>query len=298
MAKLIHYTTCPVCNSSDVEKVLEARDHTVSKESFQIMECSSCTLRFTQDAPGKDAMSAYYKSEDYISHTDTSKGWINKVYKQVRQFTLGQKLHLVEKYTGKKKGAMLEIGSGTGAFAARMKNSGWQVTGLEPDKHARDIARDTQHIMLEPVEKLFMLPEASFDAVVMWHVLEHVHDLHEYIDKIRALLKKGGKLFVAVPNYTASDAAVYGPFWAAYDVPRHLYHFSPASMKKLMELHQLSITKYLPMWFDSYYISLLSDKYQHGRSNWLNALINGSRSNLKALNQTDKCSSVIYVIEK
>ena len=142
------------------------------------------------------------------------------------------------------------------------------------------------------------MPAESLDAITMWHVLEHVHDLHEYIQQLKFLLKPEGKIFIAVPNYTSYDAQHYKEFWAAYDVPRHLYHFSPKSMEILIESHQMKVIKMKPMWYDSVYVSMLSEQYKTGRSHPANALISGFFSNLETLFDTRKCSSIIYIISK
>ena len=136
----------------------------------------------------------------------------------------------------------------------------------------------------------------SFDAITLWHVLEHVHDLSSYVQQLKLLLKEKGKLFIAVPNYTSLDAKIYKEYWAAYDVPRHLYHFSPRSMQVLMEKNGLKIIEHKPMWYDSFYISVLSNKYKSGKNKWTAALWNGFRSNLKAMSNVKKCSSVIYIV--
>jgi SAM-dependent methyltransferase len=148
------------------------------------------------------------------------------------------------------------------------------------------------------MDQFFHLPAESFDAITLWHVLEHVHDLSAYVQQLKSLLKERGKLFIAVPNYTSKDAAIYKESWAAYDVPRHLYHFSPRSMQSLMEKHGLKLLGYKPMWYDSFYISMLSSKYKNGKTNLLASFFNGLSSNLKAMGDVKKCSSVIYVIGK
>jgi SAM-dependent methyltransferase len=295
---LVHYTQCPVCGSAEIKIVLSAKDNTVSKETFAIAECSSCSLRFTQDVPGASSIAPYYKSEDYISHTNTSKGLINRLYQWVRRRTLRKKRRLVQRITGMGKGYILDLGSGTGAFAGEMLLHGWYVTGLEPDEGARQVAKKEYNVDLQDIGEFFQLPAASFDAITLWHVLEHVHDLSSYIQQLRSLLKENGKLLIAVPNYTSLDASIYKENWAAYDVPRHLYHFSPMSMQVLMEKHGLKIERYKPMWYDSFYISMLSSKYKTGKTKLIPSFFNGFRSNLKALGDVKRCSSVIYIIEK
>jgi SAM-dependent methyltransferase len=295
MSGKIHYTNCPICGSADIKNVLSSMDYTVSGEVFPIAECNGCSLRFTQDVPDAASIAPYYGSEDYISHTNTSKGLINRLYQSVRKRTLGRKRKLVQRLTGMGKGHLLDVGSGTGAFVSEMALHGWYATGLEPDEGARQVAKKEYNIGLVDINKFYQLPANSFDAITLWHVLEHVHELSDYVQQLKALLKENGKLFIAVPNYTSKDAAIYKEYWAAYDVPRHLYHFSPRSMQVLMEKHGLNLIGYKPMWYDSFYISMLSSKYKNGKTNLFTSFINGFRSNLKVLRDVKKCCSVIYV---
>lgn len=293
---MISYQTCPVCESSGIQQALRAKDHTVSSETFSIWQCANCSLRFTQNVPGPGDIGKYYKSDEYISHSETSRGIVNWLYLRVRKFTLSSKRNFIEDETRVKKGSVLDIGAGAGAFVHYMKTNGWSVEGVEPDAQAIKRAKDQYDIRLKPSAELFGCKQSSFDAVTMWHVLEHVHDLHDYIRHIKNICRPGGKIFIAVPNYTSFDADRYGPAWAAYDVPRHLYHFSPASMLELMKRHGCIIEKMQPMWFDSFYVSLLSEKYKTGRSNLFRGFWNGFRSNVKALSNKRRASSIIYVI--
>jgi SAM-dependent methyltransferase len=220
------------------------------------------------------------------------------LYQFIRKRTLKQKRKLVCKITGKKHGELLDVGSGTGAFVNEMKQNRWKVIGLEPDADARTVAQQTFHCDLKDTKELFRLSPGSFDAITLWHVLEHVHDLKNYIQQLKNLLSPGGRLIIAVPNYTSYDAFTYKEYWAAYDVPRHLYHFSPASMKILIEENGMNVIEYKPMWFDSFYVSLLSSQYKNGKTNWFGAVWTGLLSNIKAMSNKKKCSSVIYIIKK
>ena len=296
MSDRVHYTHCPICGSTQLSDDFRVKDYTVSAEQFQLVTCQECTLRFTQDVPTAGDISHYYQSDDYISHTDTSKGFINRLYHTVRRRMLRRKRRLVEQVTGLHGGNILDVGSGTGAFLREMKVAGWKTTGLEPDAGARRIARENQGMDLEEIERFFQLPEKSFDAITLWHVLEHVHDLQVYIAQLKKLLKEKGRLIIAVPNYTSLDAVRYREYWAAYDVPRHLYHFSPKSMEVLMARNGLKVQGHQPLWYDSFYISLLSSKYKHGKTSWWEALWTGLKSNTRALQDVKKCSSVIYII--
>ena len=298
MASLIHYTNCPVCSTGPIHEAIRVKDHSVSGEEFSVWECSSCHFRFTQDVPDAQTIGPYYQSEEYISHTNTSRGLINRLYQAVRKRTLKSKRKLVQKQTGMGKGKLLDIGSGTGAFVHEMENAGWMVTGLEPDPGARQVAKQSFGVTLQDTSGFFALPESQFDAITLWHVLEHVHTLHEYMDQLKKLLKPGGRILIAVPNYTSGDAAAYQSYWAAYDVPRHLYHFSPASMEKLAALHGLTVYTCKPMWYDSFYISMLSSKYRHGKTRLAGSFFQGLLSNLKATGNRRKCSSLIYIMGK
>ena len=299
MDSVVDYTYCPACGSISIHPVLSTKDYTVSGETFSIWQCADCSLRFTQYVPVIERIGDYYKSEDYISHSNTSKGLLNRIYQMVRRRTVKQKRKLISHITGKKNGELLDVGSGTGAFLSEMKKNGWQVVGLEPDADARRVAREVFGCDLRDTNELYKLKPNSFDAITLWHVLEHVHDLQKYLQQLKALLKPGGNLIIAVPNYTSFDASVYKQYWAAYDVPRHLYHFSPLSMKVLLEKHELKLIGYKPMWFDSFYVSLLSSKYKNaGTASWVSAIWNGFLSNIKAIGDVKKCSSVIYLVRK
>lgn len=300
---MIVYTACPCCRATNIAKVLTAKDFTVSDEMFEVWQCNVCTLRFTQNIPDKDEIVKYYKSYNYISHSDTKEGFINSLYHFVRKRTLIAKRNLIIKYSQKmyfpiksSEKKILDIGAGTGAFLHIMQKNDWKVTGIEPDETARENAKKLYGLSLQQPEELFTLPAQSFDAITLWHVLEHVHDLHEYMHQLKKLLKATGSLFIAVPNYTSYDAKVYKEFWAGYDVPRHLYHFSPTAVTQLLLQHGLQLKKIKPMWYDSFYISMLSEKYKTGKNNFIPAFITAYVSNWKALFNKEKCSSIIYIV--
>jgi len=295
---LINYTQCPSCQSAQISKCLQAKDYTVSNETFEIWHCNQCTLRFTQDIPDAGSIGPYYQSTAYVSHSDTQEGLINKLYHIIRNRTLQTKKKLIVAASGLQKGVLLDVGAGTGAFSNTMQQAGWTVTGLEPDDTARKVAANKYQLTLQSPENLFKQSKESFDVITMWHVLEHVHDLQQYIETFHQILKADGTLIIAVPNYTSYDAKVYNEYWAAYDVPRHLYHFSPKSMEQLMAAKGFAVKAFKPMWFDSFYVSMLSEQYKSGKGNLLKAVWNGFLSNLKTIGNSKNCSSVIYVIKK
>lgn len=293
------FPPCPVCNKAAISFLIHSKDYSLTNKHFDIIQCAHCSLRFTFPMPSKEDIGPYYNFPEYISHTDVKEGWMNKIYHKVRTYTLQQKTNWVQSLFTGHKGQLLELGAGTGAFAHAMKHKGWSVTALEPDAASRQRCFDTYGIKLNPIEDLYSLSENKFDVISLWHVLEHVHDLKDYFHTFSKILKPNGRLIIAVPNYTSYDACFYKKYWAAYDVPRHLYHFSPEAMNALIKQFNMQIVEYKPMWFDSFYVSLLSEKYKKsGIFGVARAFIIGCISNIKALSDPKKASSIIYQLKK
>lgn len=289
---------CPLCGNINTSIAFSVKDHSISQEDFVLQKCISCSYLFTTPVPDLNAIGRYYASDVYISHTDSKKGLIEKLYQLVRKRTIAGKRKLIASFMDRKNGVILDYGCGTGAFLHEMKENGWATHGIEPDDGARAKAEQLIGTAIGVPDDLNKLTDASCDVVTMWHVLEHVHDLHGTIREIKRVLTTNGKLFVAVPNHESYDAHYYGSHWAAYDVPRHLHHFSPYAMKHLMEQHGLKIIAKKGMWFDAFYVSMLSEKYKKGKINYFKALFVGVISNLVAFFKVEKCSSLIYVISK
>jgi len=296
MASTIHYQACPICASESIGKLYVAKDFTVSGELFEVWHCANCSGGFTQNVPDAATIGPYYAAESYVSHTDSDKGIINNIYHKVRRISLLTKKKLVNTLAHKTSGTLLDIGAGTGAFAHTMQTAGWQVTGLEPDATAAKQALLKYNIQLAPADTIYTLGNQAFDVITMWHVLEHVHDLHGYFKRFGELLQPSGVLVIAVPNYTSTDAKMYGQNWAALDTPRHLYHFSPASMELLANAHGFKLVAKKAMWFDAFYVAMLTEQQNGGSI--LKALLVGLWSNLTALLDVNKCSSVIYAFKK
>lgn len=295
---MIRYERCPVCSSTEISTEGNITDYSVTGESFPIFKCAACELIFTQTVPDPAYIGKYYASQDYISHSDTHEGFINKMYHRVRKLTLETKRKIITDFVHKQSGMLLDYGCGTGAFLNEMRTYGWTVTGLEPDEGARKKAKELYELIVTPETDLAVQKDKYFDAITLWHVLEHVYDLHGTIKHLTRISKPGGKIFIAVPNYKSRDAEIYKEFWAAWDVPRHLYHFSPKSIETLMEAHGFKVVDTLPMWFDSFYVSMLSEKYKKSKFQIPRAIISGLRSNINALSNKGTCSSQIYVCER
>ncbi len=274
---------------------LKVKDHSVSNEHFELIYNETLDMLETYPQPEKDKLSNYYKSEDYISHTDSKRNLFENVYHIVRNIALKRKLKLINSVATNEK-SILDIGCGTGDFLEICQKNGWSITGIEPNDTARKLANTKTNNAVYNIEALSKFKEHSFDVITLWHVLEHLPNLEEHISLFKKLLKPQGTLIVAVPNYKSFDAKKYKEFWAAYDVPRHLWHFSRTSINKLFSNYNMKVSNILPMKFDAYYVSLLSEKYRSGWMNIFSAFISGFKSNLKA-RSSKEYSSLIYVIK-
>lgn len=286
--------SCPICNGLEFKNEIICQDQTVSHESFAITKCKNCNLLITNPRPNKLEIGKYYKSEDYISHSNKSTNPINFVYKLARNFTLKRKLKLINSL--KKQGSLLDYGCGTGYFLEYCKQHQWEVEGIEPDNGTRILASDK--VDKKIYEDIYKLESKSkFDVITLWHVLEHVHELNDLLENLKTKLNKNGYLLIAVPNSDSFDAKHYQEHWAAYDVPRHLYHFNQLTIKELAKYYNYIHINTLPMKLDSYYVSMLSEKYKTGNNNYLKALINGYKSNSWAKKNENNYSSLIYIFQ-
>lgn len=290
---------CPVCNDTNPQISIESQDFSLTHQLFSILHCSQCNVRFTSPIPNQNEIGQYYKFNDYISHTDVKEGWMNRLYHLIRIQTLEKKTNWIQTLFTGHKGHLLDIGAGTGAFADAMQQKDWKVTGLEPDADTRKKAFEKYQLQLQSTDTIYDLPEDEYEVITMWHVLEHVHELKPYLHQCFKSLKKNGRLIIAVPNYTSFDAKYYEKYWAAYDLPRHLYHFSPKSMNTLLNEIGFELVSLKPMWYDSFYVSLLSEQYkQSGKLGMLIAGFVGLISNLFAIKDASKGSSIIYEFKK
>lgn len=271
---------------------IKVTDNSVSKENFELLIDEELQLLKTHPQPSLEMLPKYYESEDYISHTDSKRSLFEKMYQLIKTYSLNKKVSLLHSFHPEK-GTLLDIGSGTGDFLITAKKTGWQITGIEPNEKAKTIALSKGVTFVDNLENI---PNQTFDVITMWHVLEHVPDLENQIKTLKRLLKPNGTIIIAVPNYKSYDAKYYGAFWAAYDVPRHLWHFSKTAIEKLFAKENLKLIKVLPMLFDSFYVSLLSEKYKNGKMNFIKAFYIGLMSNIKA-KQNSEYSSHIYVIK-
>ena len=276
---------CPWCESEKTQIYLWIKDEFLTQEEFHIYECQKCGLLFTNPRPTKDKIGAYYKSQDYYSHQENKHGFIPKIYERVKTINLKHKYNLATK--GLKVGKMLEIGCGVGDFLHTMEQHGWDCTGVEPSEEAKEISPDDINEM----------KDQSFDLITMWHVLEHVDDLKWQVEQLSRLIKKSGRIVIAVPNYESLDAQYYKEHWAAYDVPRHLNHFNRKTLVNIFKTKGLELIKTDKLIWDAYYISYMSEQYKRHKLPLVKGVYRGLLSNCGA-RSTGEWSSLVYVFEK
>lgn len=291
------HAKCPNCGATNIHQFISCHDHLIGQESFEIDTCQNCQLLFTQPIIPAHEIGAYYQSQNYVSHSNTQKGFFFRAYHWARQYMLGQKFALVQKHCSKK-GAHLDIGAGTGYFVQYMQKKGWQSTGVEISPEARNFAKQEHAIALQDPEDFYAQNKQNFDVVTLWHVLEHLEDKSFIFKYIHQHLSSSGHLIIAVPNPDSYDASHYGKFWAAYDVPRHLWHFKPLVLKNLAKQHGFSLVETRPMPLDTFYVSMLSEKYQGGKLFLPLGAVKSAYFILKALFNKEKSSSLIYIFKK
>lgn len=270
---------------------LKTKDFSITQEAFELFYDEEFDMLITKPQPKN--LAPYYESEVYISHTDSNKSFIDKIYQRVKKYSLKKKVNLINGYSKKKK-TLLDVGAGTGDFLKVANKNGWHVEGVEPNHQAREKALEKGISLIDRIEAV---PNKKYNVITLWHVLEHLPDLENQILKLVWHLEDSGTLLIAVPNFKSHDAKHYKEFWAAYDVPRHLWHFSKNAIEKLFAKHELKLVKVKPMVFDSFYVSLLSEKYKTGSQNIFKALLLGLKSNLSAM-RTKEYSSHIYILKK
>jgi 2-polyprenyl-3-methyl-5-hydroxy-6-metoxy-1,4-benzoquinol methylase len=295
----LHHKACPICESTSIEKTIQVKDFTVSKELYDLYRCSDCGFIFTQDIPDAEHIGPYYKSDDYVSHSNTKKGLFFQVYHRVREFMLSRKYKEILSNTilGSET-KLLDIGSGRGYFLNYMQQKSFDCTGIEQDPDVRQAARDQFGLKILAPTELYQLEDNQFDVITMWHVLEHIHDFRGYLQKIKSLLKKDGLLVVALPNPGCADQLMYKEFWAGWDVPIHLWHFSPKNAEDLMAQYQFKMIDKRRLPFDPFYLSILASKERGDSMPMLRGFFNGFRAYFKSLSDINASTSLTYYFKK
>ena len=292
------HNRCPLCGSDAISELYECTDFLVTGDKFPVCSCSSCSFVFTGSYPRLEEAAAYYSSEEYISHSDTEKGLLNKLYHRARGIMLSVKFRMLRKISGLESASVLDIGTGTGYFPLYLEKKGWQCQGIEISKEAREYALKKNKLSLLPPEAMNDLKPGSIDIITMWHTLEHFYDPADYLAQAFDILKEGGLLIIAVPNHLSYDALKYGVFWAGWDVPRHLWHFNPATIKLLAGKHHFELLTMKSLPLDAFYVSVLSEKYKRSSLPLFRGFITGFVSWISSVFNTGRSSSVVYFFRK
>ena len=295
---VINHDKCPLCGSNAIRKRFTCTDHFATGETFDLYECTDCHFAFTQNVPDEKEIGRYYESPTYISHSNTNKGITNRLYHIVRKIMLKNKTGLVKRLTLLKNGKILDYGAGTGHFARAMKKRGWEVTAIEKSDKARELSRREFDFEMLPAGSLSDIKDREFDVVTMWHVMEHIQDLDNMWDELYRILDDTGIAIIAVPNSKSYDAQRYGEHWAAYDVPRHLWHFTPNTIMRWGEKHNFLLERQFTMPFDGFYISMLSERYKGRKLASLRGLWNGFLGWIASFDKCSASSSIIYTFRK
>ncbi len=295
--QLISEKACPLCGDERIRDLMTCPDCLTHRGSFRVAGCETCGFRFLNPYPSRDDIGVFYAAEDYVPVSNTTKGWINKGYHLARRIMLRAKRGLVTRHSRRVTGRLLDIGCGTGEFAGYMLSSGWEAQGVEPCKPARESAQKRFGLPVADVSEQPALPDGHYDVITLWHALEHAHDLNHSMREVSRLLAPDGTVFIGVPNHACYDAEYYGAHWAAYDAPRHLYHFVPDTLRRLADKHGFTVTALLPLLFDPLYIPLLTEKGREDGS-YLRGLYVAAISFFQSLMDAERCSAVTYVLRK
>ncbi len=292
------HNKCPLCGSAESVLLFECKDHLVTGEFFPLKKCKSCGFIFTDNYPDQNNAPAYYRSDEYISHTDANKGLVNKTYHLIRKWMLADKYKILKKESGLKTASVLDIGSGTGYFPSYLKHKGWSCSGIEISEEARSFARREKNVELLAPEDIDTFLNGSMDIITMWHTLEHFYKPGDYLQNAHRILNDKGLLVIAIPNNLSYDAGHYKAFWAAWDVPRHLWHFNPATIEKLSDTYGFRLIKKYRLPYDAFYISILSERYRNSKTPLLKGSLTGLISWIRSVFNIEKTSSLVYIFKK
>jgi SAM-dependent methyltransferase len=287
---------CLICGYREEENIMEIKDHSISGQTFILRACKNCGFISTKNPPEEQDCAQYYKSETYISHSDIQSGIVSFLYHRVRQIMLTRKANLLEHLKADK--SILDVGSGTGYFPAKMAEIGYKSMAVEPDQGARSYSQKKFNLDVKAPDWIFENHGRTFGFITLWHVLEHIYEPKKYFSRFNELLMPDGFLIIALPNHTSYDAHHYKEYWAAYDVPRHLWHFNPDTFSLFAEKNGFTVFEMKSLPFDSFYNCILSETYKKTRGALLMGIIHGLLAFIRGIIDKEKTSSIIYILKK
>lgn len=271
-------------------KPISVKDHLVSKKTFHIVFDSGVGAWRTTPQPSQKELKAYYPKEGYLSHTDNAQGLKDRLYLWVKNKNIQTKLRWIAVQSNRPK--ILDFGAGNGAFALAAQAKGWHVCTQE---FSDDVLLSLKAKGLKAVD--VSQQKDAFDAITLWHVFEHLPNPKAQLATFYNALTPGGILVLALPNINAWDARHFGAQWAAYDVPRHLWHYNKTAIAQLAKDAGFHLVKTHNMFWDAFYISLLSEQYRQSKCAWIHAIIKGSLSNLLGWRKKNT-SALTFILQK
>lgn len=295
---MLTHENCPLCGSNEIYVLYICTDFLVTGTKFPVSKCTNCGFIFTNNYPEEEESGRYYKSDEYISHSDINKGLLFRLYHHVRKLMLSSKLRILKQESGLKTASVIDIGSGTGYFPQFLIKKGWECHGIEINKEARAYAKSKNSLILYSPREIANFKPESIDIITMWHTLEHFYNPGEYLSSAYRILKKGGLLAVAVPNHWSYDAKKYRDLWAAWDVPRHLWHYNPETIEKMADKYHFNIRSIKRLHFDTFYVSVLSEKHKNSSLPLVKGFITGFISWINSLLRIKTSSSLLYFFSK
>jgi 2-polyprenyl-3-methyl-5-hydroxy-6-metoxy-1,4-benzoquinol methylase len=199
---------------------------------FQLVRCHTCNLVYLNPRPDKQESAAYYPPEYQADMRKVlQEAWANPITRKGLEMVRRRRTPRCSH-----KGKLLEIGAASGIYLQGQRELGWDVEGIEIDQESAEYARQKYGLTIhtgDAEEILPEMPEGTFDAVAMWHVLEHLHHPLQILREICRVLKPGGLLIVEAPNYGSPLVTLFGRYWFPLEIPRHLYHFTPQTLQAM-----------------------------------------------------------------
>jgi 2-polyprenyl-3-methyl-5-hydroxy-6-metoxy-1,4-benzoquinol methylase len=268
---------------------MKIKDYFYSQDVFEVLPSKHEGVLETFPKLNEAELSGYYNHENYISHQTKSKTLLEKVYQVAKRVMIKRKQNKVFNFC--KSGRILDIGTGTGDFLKSFDSKSWEKFAIEPNEGLHKALKNEKIHILKSVEEI---QHQQFDVITLWHALEHIPNLEGTLQRIQSSLNPDGVLIIAVPNYNSYDAAFYKTHWAAWDVPRHVWHFSKSGLISLCQKFNFEFVTNSPLLLDAFYISIISEKYRNS-NNMLRAFCVGLYSNLLGLFKNEY-SSFVYVL--
>lgn len=272
-------------------RVITTYDFFKTQEKFEIIQTNLPGVLQTYPTP--ENLEPYYHSDNYQSHKKEASSPIDYIYRLLRKYNLFLKYKLI-KDLDYASADILDFGCGTGELVQYLNTKGYNAVGYEPNRNALSILKERGTPQIKNIQQI----ENQYDIITLFHVLEHLREPIETINLLKKHLTINGLLIIALPNHSSWDAAHYQQFWAAYDVPRHLWHYNKEGIKQLLNQLDFKLIKQSGQPFDPYFISLLSEQYKKSKFPFSKALIKGSISNIKALYNKQYSSNIFVFTRK